>query len=400
MIKPDKHILEEERINALESYSILDSLPEVDYQNLTLIASQICETPIAQIVFIDKERQWVKSSIGIGSTDTPRDLTFCGHAINDSSNMMIIPDARNDIRFQDNPLVIGQPNIVFYAGIPLKGSEGLPLGTICVIDHKPKTLSRAQINSLKALSEQVMRLLELRLNKQELEKSLVALEKKNAALERFAYIAAHDLKSPLANISGLTDLLTDSYNGRIDDESKEIINLIKSSSEILRGMIDSLLEFSKSNVIEKENNTEISVALLHEEISALFAFQNNCNITFKANVDLLNVNKSAIEQILINLISNAIKYNDKENIEIQINIEELTNEYQISVSDNGPGILKKHQETIFEIFEVIAPIDRFGVKGNGIGLATVKKIVEALEGTISVESELGQGAIFRLTLAR
>jgi signal transduction histidine kinase len=101
---------------------------------------------------------------------------------------------------------------------------------------------------------------------------------------------------------------------------------------------------------------------------------------------------------LINLISNAIKYNDKENIEIKLILKSLQ-EYQISVSDNGPWILKKHQN-YFEIFEVIAPIDRFGVKGNGIGLATVKKIVEALEGTISVESELGQGAIFRLTLAR
>ena len=169
MIKPEKHILEKERLKALESYSILDSLPEEDYQNLTMIASQICETPIAQIVFIEDERQWVKSTIGLGSADTPRDLTFCGHAINDPNNFMIVPDARNDVRFQDNPLVIGQPNIVFYAGVPLKSRQGLPLGTICVIDHKPKILSPIQIKSLKALSEQAMKLLELRLNKQELE---------------------------------------------------------------------------------------------------------------------------------------------------------------------------------------------------------------------------------------
>lgn len=88
-------------------------MPEVDYQNLALIASQICETPIAQIVFIDKERQWVKSTVGISNADTPKDLTFCGHAINDPGNMMIISDARNDVRFQDNPLVIGQPNIIY-----------------------------------------------------------------------------------------------------------------------------------------------------------------------------------------------------------------------------------------------------------------------------------------------
>ncbi|MDG2431767.1 HAMP domain-containing sensor histidine kinase, partial [Flavobacterium sp.] len=230
--------------------------------------------------------------------------------------------------------------------------------------------------------------------------SLISLEKKNQALERFAYIAAHDLRSPLANISGLTDLFIDGHSQKVDEEGKEIINLIKTSSDTLKEMIDNLLEFSKSNIIEKENNTTISVALLIDEISALFAFQNNCTITFKANVDLLKSNKSAIEQILINLISNAIKYNDKENIEIEINIEEHTKQYVISVGDNGPGILEKHQVVIFEIFEVIAPVDRFGAKGNGIGLATVKKLVEALGGAISVQSQFGQGAKFTFTMAR
>ena len=119
MIKPQKHSREDERIKALEAYSILDSLPEEDYQNLALIASQICETPIAQIVFIDKERQWVKSTVGIDGVIVPRDLTFCGHAINEPSNLMVVPDARTDARFQDNPAVIGQPKVVFYAGVSL-----------------------------------------------------------------------------------------------------------------------------------------------------------------------------------------------------------------------------------------------------------------------------------------
>ena len=398
MIKPEKHIKEEERIKALESYSILDSLPEVDYENLTLIASQICETPIANIVFIDKERQWVKSTIGLDSADTPRNITFCGHAINDTSNMMIIPDARSDVRFQDNPLVIGQPNIVFYAGVSLRNSEGLPLGTICVIDHKPKTLSPSQIDSLKALSEQVMRLLELRLNKLQLEKSLLELEKKNVALEKFAYIAAHDLKSPLANISGLTDFFADCYDKVLDDEGKEIINLVKNSSTKLKEMIDSLLEFTKVNVLQRENDTEISIIALEKEISDLFAFQNNCTITFQSNINFLIGNKSAIDQILINFVTNAIKYNDKENIEITVEIQKIMNQYQISVSDNGRGISKEHHATIFEIFEVVGDVDRFGAKGTGIGLATVKNLVETLNGQISVVSEMGVGSTFKVTI--
>lgn len=400
MIVPEKYIKEEERIKLLESYSILDTLPEADYDNLTLIASQICGTPIALITFLDEERQWFKSHTGIDISETPRDYSFCAYAINDPKNIFIIPDARNDIRFHDNPIVAGQPNVIFYAGVPLTNEDGLPLGTICVIDHKPKVLTPAQIRSLKALSEQTMKLLELRLNKLQLEKAMKALEQKNQELERFAYIAAHDLKSPLANISGLTDFFIDNYNESIDEDGKEVINLIKSSSSKLREMIDSLLSYSKSNVTDKDNNSEIQLSILEKEFSNLFVFNNNCSITFKSNVSSLYTNKTALEQILINLVTNAIKYNDKENIQIEIEIIEQNDFYKIVVCDNGPGILKEHQKAIFEIFEVGSKVDRYGVKGNGIGLATVKKIVEDLGGLITIESEMGKGSKFKFTLAR
>lgn len=400
MIAPEKHIHEHDRIKLLESYSILDTLPEADYDNLTMIASQICGTPIALITFVDEDRQWFKSHPGLDISETPRDFSFCAYAINDPKNVFIIPDARNDIRFHDNPIVSGQPNVIFYAGVPLTSENGLPLGTICVIDHKPKVLSPDQIRSLKALSEQTMKLLELRLNKLQLEKTLETLEEKNKELEQFAYIAAHDLKSPLVNISGLTDIFIDNYSQTIDDEGREIINLIKSSSSKLKEMIESLLSYSKSSITNKENNTEIILSVLEKDLSNLFIFKNNCSITFKSNVSTLYTNKTALEQILINLVTNAIKYNDKKNIEIEIEVIEENDFYTIVVSDNGPGISKENHKIIFEIFEVASTVDRFGVKGNGIGLATVKKIVDALNGTIDIESEMGKGLKFKFTLGR
>ena len=116
--------------------------------------------------------------------------------------------------------------------------------------------------------------------------------------------------------------------------------------------------------------------------------------------DFVKTNKTAIEQILINLVANAIKYNDKENAAIEIEVLEEDDFYKISVDDNGPGILKDYHEIIFQIFEVVSNQDRFGKKGNGIGLATVKKIVEDLGGTIRVESEMGKGSKFIFTIAR
>ncbi|MFV8355190.1 sensor histidine kinase [Flavobacterium sp. XS1P32] len=399
MIKPEKSLNEEERLNLLESYAILDTLPEEEYDNLTMIASQICNTPIAFISFIDTERQWFKSLMGLNMTEVERDLSMCGHAINDPSNVMVVPDTRNDVRFFDNPAVTGEANVVFYAGVPLVNDKGIPLGTLCVIDNKPKTLTDVQIASLKALSQQTMKLLELRLNKLNLEKTLESLEKTNTELERFAYIAAHDLKSPLANISGLSDLLISDYSDAMNHEVNEILNLIKSSSDKLKEMIDSLLTFSKSNTIEKVKTSLLNISVLEHELKQLFAFNTDVSIVINSNGTALNINKTAFEQMLINLVSNAIKYNDKEKTNIKIEILDKEKFYTITVIDNGPGILKEHQESIFELFEVATATDKFGDRGTGIGLATVKKLVEALHGTIKVESEMGIGTKFIMTLA-
>lgn len=400
MITPEKFKHEVERIKLLESYSILDTLPEIDYDNLTAIAAEICGVPISLISFVDKERQWFKSNHGLDVSETSRNDSFCAHAINDPDNVFIIEDSRKDVRFHDNPLVSGDPNVIFYAGVPLINENGLPLGSFCVIDHEPKQLTQNQIRSLKALSDQTMKLLDLRLKSMELKKSMLKLEKKNQELEKFANIAAHDLKSPLANVSGLTDFFIENYGSTINGEGHEILNLIKSSSNKLREMIDGLLEYSKTDTIVTENITEVNIQVLKDEISNLFVFKNNCSITFQSNVDSLKTNKTAIEQIFINLIANAIKYNDKEIATIKIEVQEEDDFYKISVEDNGPGILKENHEKIFQIFEVVSNQDRFGKKGNGIGLATVKKIVEDLGGSIYVESEIGKGSKFIFTVAR
>ena len=162
MIAPNNHINEAERLRELESYNILDSLPESDYDDLTKLAAEICGTPIALISLVDKDRQWFKSRYGLDAPETPRELAFCAHAINDAENTLLVNDARKDERFYDNPLVTGDPNVIFYAGVPLKSEAGLPLGTLCVIDNKPNGLNKGQKESLRILSKQVMNLLVLR----------------------------------------------------------------------------------------------------------------------------------------------------------------------------------------------------------------------------------------------
>jgi signal transduction histidine kinase len=396
----EKHKDESERLKLLESYSILDTLPEIDYDNLTAIASEICNTPISLVSLIDSKRQWFKSHHGLNVSETPKDYAFCAHAIIDPNDVFIVQDTRKDERFFDNPLVTGDPNVIFYAGVPLVGANNLPIGTLCVIDRKPKLLSQTQILALKALANQVMNLLELRKTKAQLERALQDVEKINLELESFAYIAAHDLKSPLNNISSITDLFLDAYGDKLQEDGLKLIELISFSSEKLRKLIEGLLEYSKSNTILKEDKVEVNLTELVKDIKGLCDFENNCQITLKSSLNTIFTNRIAIEQIFINLVSNSIKYNYNPRTEIEIEIKEDDCKYIISIKDNGAGISKENQDKVFQIFKVLAAEDKFGQRGNGIGLATVKKIIEALGGTIYIESELSAGTKFIFTLGK
>jgi GAF domain-containing protein len=152
---------ETERLKALYQFEILDTLAEQVFDDLTLIASRICDTPIALISLIDEDRQWFKSRIGLDAQETPRDLAFCSHAIL-QHEILEVKDATQDRRFADNPLVTGDPRIRFYAGAPLLTGEGYGLGTLCVIDRMPRELTPKQREALQALSRVVLNCIQQR----------------------------------------------------------------------------------------------------------------------------------------------------------------------------------------------------------------------------------------------
>ena len=401
MIPPGIPKDEKKRLEALLGYSILDTMPEPEYDDITYLASHICKTPISLISLIDDERQWFKSHHGLDATETPKELAFCAHAINDKNNILIVPDSRNDIRFFDNPLVTGSPNVIFYAGIPLVNKNGFPLGTLCVIDNQPNSLDEFQLKALKALSNQIISLFELRKKSYELEIKAYEAEAQNIILEKFAGTAAHDIKSPLATIVMLADLLDYQYSQQLDGKGLELIKMINTSANSLTQFIDEILKYSQNTRLLSEDKENVIVQEIIVGIIQLIDPNSEVKFTILPQTNFtVYTNKGALKQIILNLLVNCLKYNDKRDIKISITIEDLKTHVKFNVIDNGPGIKIEDQDRIFQIFETTSNSSKSGEKGTGIGLATVKSLVEGLGGAIHLTSEIGKGANFEFTLRK
>ncbi|ABG59571.1 sensor histidine kinase [Cytophaga hutchinsonii] len=391
---------EAQRLEALRAYSILDTLPEKDFEDITKIASEICQTPISMITLIDAERQWFKSKIGINDTETHRDYAFCAHALNKPDDILNVTDSREDNRFSDNPYVTGDPNVVFYAGVPLVNEDGYALGTICVIDNTPRELNEMQLNSLRALSNQVVKLFELRKANRLLIETQQEIRNRNKDLEQFGYVISHDIKSPLRNIISLAGILKKSLSGKIDTYEAEVIEHLLNTSVRLKSLIDGIIAHYMDINIDTLNKKNIQVTAFLEDTIALIDPRKEHTITHQSDVELIVTNEVALKQIVINLITNAIKYNDKDHVRIEISVTARNDYYEWAISDNGQGIDKAQFDKIFETFSTLGTKDRFNNSGTGIGLSTVKNLVGKLGGFIRVDSKVGSGSVFTFSIKK
>lgn len=240
---------EEARLKALHSYKILDTDPEKAFDDLTILASHICETPVAMISLIDSDRQWFKSKVGVSISETPREVAFCTVAIQ-QPDLFVVPDATKDARFSSNPFVVSDPKIRFYAGAPFTSADGHPLGTLCVVDVVPRELTPSQQNALLALSRQVQAQFELRKNLLELRTALD--ERNRAEAERDKTIV--ELKHALEHVKQLSGLLPASSACKLDVT-------IPADPNLVSGVVDGVMQIAREMRCAEGNEYQIDLAL-------------------------------------------------------------------------------------------------------------------------------------------
>lgn len=377
-MKAELHQAEDRRLSALRSYGILDTPREAEFDDIVKVVSAVCDAPIAVINLIDDGRQWFKAETGLGVRETPIDSSLCAHAIL-QPDLFIVPDTTLDPRFCDNPLVTGDPRLRFYAGALLQTPDGLPLGTVCVLDYKPRSLDDTQQTLLRVMANQVMKTLELR---------------RLIETERTGRLQAEQIVRENQILSREGD--------------HRVMNSLQLVQSVLSLQMRSAINAETRTQLEAARNRVLAIAAVHRELHLggsledieIGAFlQRLCDSlkeTAPAQVtavhlaaDVLMMRSdlaSTIGLLVAELVTNSFKYaypdgGDAVNPggRVAVSFTHVDETWSLQVADDGIGL----------------PADFDVNNSTGVGMRVIGALVRRLDATLSIESGNGR-TIFRI----
>jgi len=398
---------EECRLEALYSYSVLDTPPEPAFDRITRVASSLFGVPVALVTMLDSDRQWFKSCFGTDPMVLPRNIAFCAHAIM-RDDVLCVPDVAADERFKTNPLVVNPPHVRFYAGAPLVTRDGYRLGTLCLIDLKPRPMLSVEEKSLlRDLAATVMELLEIRrggLGSGPAAESPPPIastgtpERGDAAKREFISMMSHELRTPLNAIIGFSGLLADPKLGSESvAEFRDYGRMIQESGKHLLTIVESILDFAQAEngglaLIEAEvdlgETVAQSIRLLSEKAHR---FDVGVRVEGLDSLPQIHGDRTYILHALLNVVGNAIKFNRPGGSVVVNGGCDASGGVHLAVTDTGIGIAPSVIDRLQAPFtQLDARLSR-QYEGIGLGLAITRRLIELHGGTLSIQSHVGEG---------
>lgn len=435
------NITEALRLEKLHSYAVLDTEAEEQFDRIVKLCSRVFSVPICLVSLLDDSRQWFKAKIGLEPRSTPKEMSFCRHAIqrtmeNRENDVFVVLNALESEVFVNNPLVTGYPDIRFYAGATLQTSDGYCLGTLCIIDKKPwDKFTKEDATMLKDMAQFVIDELELRKRNVELEIAKKKAETADRLKSSFLAHMSHEIRTPMTSLLGLIDVLHGDEN--LSEDQRHYVRLIRDSGISLQQILSDVLDLSKIEANQlKVENIQFDPKVLIGDIAELFksraeskgvylnwSFVNARGETPK-DTSLIG-DPTRIRQIIWNLVSNALKFTSSGGVTIKVTqflypeettdisavrpsmvpvhesnkeVEEPLVLFRCEVEDTGIGMKDSQVQKVFRPFVQAdsSTTRKFG--GTGLGLSIVEKLIRIMGGTVGVDSVFGKGSNFWFTL--
>lgn len=379
---------EADRLAALQRESLLDTPSESEFDMITEMVARAMGVPIALISLVDSDRQWFKSKVGLDVTETSRDASFCAHAVA-SGETLVVPDTLDDDRFADNPLVVGDPSIRFYAGVPLQSRDGYFLGTLCAIDRRPRELSEKTLDLLTNLAGCVENFLYLRRN-------LMDVKSDQSILLRLIAMALHDLRNPMTSVSAGIHLL---QSEEPSTETQDVISDMALSMESMQRVLMDTLDIALSSTRPLTTTMrEVELRTLLEQTAqalrpTLESSDQTLVTTVAEDIGHLLVDPKLIRRAVGNLLLNASKFTPMGST-IELFCDRTLKSVVISVENKGVAMTAAELESAFDLFGNI------GTGGNvhGLALAFCKIAAEAHQGQVRAEPRRDQQPGSRLMI--
>jgi signal transduction histidine kinase len=382
---------ETDRLAALYALDILDSPAEQDFDDIVKLASNVCGSPMSLVSLLDSDRQWFKARIGTDLTETDRDMSFCAHAVL-GRDLMVVPDATKDARFADNPLVVPDGGVRFYAGAPLVTTDGYALGTLCVIDTEPRRLDIEQMQALRALARQATSQMELRRHAIALANTTARLQELERRKDDLAHLVGGDLRAPLRLMSAYLDQLGDT--GFHDAEMADLVG--RAVAGHIRGFLD--LAQHLSSMAEAGFGSE-SLHMRQIDLTRITqrAVEAVRPIAATKQIWILNqgggpslpiiADPVRLEQVLTHLLFAAVKYTPSGG-RVRVGTE----------MESGPAVRLDDMDMPDGLRPDLFPHLYYGaianpsdVPGPDRGLAVAKKILDAHHATVALSDRPGDG---------